>query len=109
MTIQIPENLARDLEGIAREQNMTIEQAALDRLLRGGRPIEQLRPVTPGCDQPDDAVALRRYMNLGRFLSMLRGGCLYFPRLREFREDSWEGVVPSALALYPIENREKLH
>ena len=30
------------------------------------------------------------------------------PGLREFREDSWEGVVPSALALYPRENREEL-
>jgi hypothetical protein len=107
MTIQIPESLAHDLEGIARGRNMTIEQVALDRLRLGGRPVEQLRLGPPGCDQPGDGVVLWRYMDLGKFLAMLRGERLYFNRLREF-PDPWEGKLVAALAVYPHLDREVL-
>jgi len=40
---------------------------------------------------------------------MLHGKCLYFARLREFREDSWEGVHPGAQAIYPNLDREGLN
>jgi len=116
MTIQIPESLSHDLERLAAERRITAQQLALDRLRLGGRPVEHLlRPSPPGSDQPGDAVALWRYMNLGRFLSMLWGtgdpqfqsgrGALYFSRIREF-PDSYEGAHPSVYGLYPADRRQ---
>jgi len=97
MTIPNPRRSC-DRSGAAEE--MTVEQVPSDRSPSSERRIS--------FDQPGDSVELWRYMDLGKFLSMIRGQCLYFARLREFSEDSLEGVHPGAQAVYPNLDREGL-
>ncbi len=71
MTIQIPDNLARDLEGIAAAQQKSVEQVALESLLslfeRARSPEAVLRavrqlphPSAEAVDDLDAAIAAAR-------------------------------------------------
>ncbi len=71
MTIQIPDDLARDLEGIAAAQKKSVEQLALERLRSlfddAGSPGAVLRvvrelphPSSPAVDDLEAAIAAAR-------------------------------------------------
>lgn len=51
----------------------------------------------PEIELPSDDVRLWRYMDVGRFLALLRTSELYFARRCEL-DDKWEGCLPAALA-----------
>jgi len=47
----------------------------------------------PAFETPPDELAIWWYMDVGRFLALVKNGSLYFCRKHEL-DDPWEGVVP---------------